>query len=93
MAINMPIQGTAADIMKIAMIRLHGRLRAAGSPARLLLSVHDEVVLEVPRALVSDVAPMVRGTMEGALALDVPLDVDVKVGDDWEQMTVLPRER
>lgn len=92
MAINMPIQGTAADIMKIAMIRLHERLRAAGSPARLLLSVHDEVVLEVPRSLVPDLAPMVRETMETALALDVPLDVDVKVGDDWESMTVLPRE-
>jgi DNA polymerase-1 len=92
MAINMPIQGTAADIMKIAMIRLHERLRAAGSPARLLLSVHDEVVLEAPRELVPELAPMVRETMEGALALDVPLDVDVKVGDDWEQMTVLPRE-
>jgi DNA polymerase-1 len=92
MAINMPIQGTAADIMKIAMIRLHGRLRAAGSPARLLLSVHDEVVLEVPRTLVPELAPLVRSTMEEALPLDVPLDVDVKVGDDWEQMTVLPRD-
>ena len=91
MAINMPIQGTAADIMKIAMIRLHERLRSAGSPARMLLSVHDEVVLEVPRALVGEVAPVVRETMESALKLDVPLDVDVKVGDDWESMTVLPR--
>jgi len=92
MAINMPIQGTAADIMKIAMIRLHERLRTAGSPARLLLSVTDKVVLEVPRSLVPELAPMVRQTLESALRLDVPLDVDVKVGDDWEQMTVLPRE-
>ncbi|MET0772302.1 MAG: DNA polymerase I, partial [Candidatus Limnocylindrales bacterium] len=92
MAINMPIQGTAADIMKIAMIRLHERLCREGSPARLLLSVHDEVVLEVPRSLVAELAPMVRETMESALALDVPLDVDVKVGDDWESMTVLSRE-
>ena len=91
MAINMPIQGTAADIMKIAMIRLHERLRTAGSPARMLLSVHDEVVLEVPRALVDAIALVVRETMETALKLDVPLDVDVKVGDDWESMTVLPR--
>lgn len=92
MAINMPIQGTAADIMKIAMIRLHERLRRDGSPARLLLSVHDEVVLEVPRGLVPELAPIVRETMETALPLDVPLDVDVKVGDDWEQMQVLPRD-
>ncbi|MEZ4597252.1 MAG: DNA polymerase [Chloroflexota bacterium] len=65
---------------------------AAASPARLLLSVHDEVVLEVPRGLVPELAPLVRETLETALPLDVPLDVDVKVGDDWEQMTVLPRE-
>ena len=58
----------------------------------MLLSVHDEVVLEVPRELVAELAPVVRETMESALKLDVPLDVDVKVGDDWESMTVLPRE-
>jgi DNA polymerase-1 len=91
MAINMPIQGTAADIMKIALIRVHEQLRRDRSPARMLLSVHDEIVLEVPRELVSELAPKVRATMEGALALDVPLDVDLKVGDDWESMTVLPR--
>jgi DNA polymerase-1 len=92
MAINMPIQGTAADIMKIAMIRLHDRLRRESSSARMLLSVHDEVLLEVPRSEVDALAPVVREVMEGALRLDVPLDVDVKVGDDWESMTVLPRE-
>ncbi len=91
MAINMPIQGTAADIMKIAMIRLHERLADQRSQARMLLSVHDEVVLEVPRGDVETLAPIVRETMESALTLDVPLDVDVKVGDDWEQMRVLPR--
>ena len=91
MAINMPIQGTAADIMKIAMIRLHERLADQRSQARMLLSVHDEVVLEVPRGDVETLAPLVRETMESALTLDVPLDVDVKVGDDWEQMRVLPR--
>jgi DNA polymerase-1 len=89
MAINMPIQGTAADIMKIALIRLHDRLAAMGSPARMLLSVHDEVLLEVPRDGVSDLAPVVREVMEGALRLDVPLDVDLKTGDDWESMTKL----
>ncbi len=87
MAINMPIQGTAADIMKIALIRLHERLAAERSPARMLLSVHDEVLLEVPRAEVAGLAPIVREVMEGALKLDVPLDVDIKVGTDWESMT------
>jgi DNA polymerase-1 len=91
MAINMPIQGTAADIMKIALIRVHERLAAEGSAARMLLSVHDEVLLEVPRSEVPDLAPIVREVMEGALTLDVPLDVDVKTGRDWESMTVLER--
>jgi DNA polymerase-1 len=92
MAINMPIQGTAADIIKIAMIRLPGRLRDAGLRARLLLQVHDELVLEVPRGEVEAVAPILRETMENALKLDVPLTVDVKVGDDWEGMKPLTRE-
>jgi DNA polymerase-1 len=89
MAINMPIQGTAADIMKIALIRLHERLRADGSAARMLLSVHDEVVLEVPRTEVAELAPVVREVMASALKLDVPLDVDVKSGTDWDSMTPL----
>jgi DNA polymerase-1 len=86
MAINMPIQGTAADIMKIALIRLHERLRADRSPARMLLSVHDEVLLEVPRGEEVGLAVTVREILEGALKLDVPLDVDIKSGDDWESM-------
>src|SRR5687767_2492506 len=92
MAINMPIQGTAADIQKIAMIRVAERLAAEGSRARLLLSVHDELLFEVPRDQVEPLAALVRETMEGALPLSVPLIVDVKVGDDWESMTPLTRE-
>ncbi|HEY8867830.1 MAG TPA: DNA polymerase I [Candidatus Limnocylindrales bacterium] len=91
MAINMPIQGTAADIIKIAMIRLAERLEAGGFQARMLLQVHDELLLEVPRAEVDRLVPVIRETMEGALALDVPLTVDVKVGDDWESMQPLTR--
>jgi DNA polymerase-1 len=91
MAINMPIQGTAADIVKIAMIRLDERLRAGGFRARPLLQVHDELLLEVPRDEVDRLVPILRETMEGALPLDVPLTVDVKVGDDWESMTPLTR--
>jgi len=91
MAINMPIQGTAADIQKIAMIRVDQGLRTSGLPARLLLSVHDELLLELPRGEVNAVAALVRETMEGALPLTVPLVVDVKVGDDWESMTPLTR--
>ncbi len=91
MAINMPIQGTAADIMKIAMIRVADRLRADGSPARMLLQVHDELLFEVPEGEVERLAGAVRETMEGAVPLDVPLTVDVKVGPDWESMTPLTR--
>jgi DNA polymerase-1 len=91
MAINMPIQGTAADIQKIAMIRVDEALRKGGFRSRLLLSVHDEVLLEVPRDEVDRLAPVVREVMEGALPLTVPLVVDIKVGDDWESMTPLTR--
>jgi DNA polymerase-1 len=92
MAINMPIQGTAADIQKIAMIRADERVRDAGLHARLLLSVHDELLFEVPRDEVEPLAAVVRETMEGALPLSVPLVVDIKVGDDWESMTPLTRD-
>jgi DNA polymerase-1 len=92
MAINMPIQGTAADIQKIAMIRSTERVAAAGLRARLLLSVHDELLFETPRDEVDALAAVVRETMEGALPLSVPLTVDIKVGDDWEGMTPLTRE-
>jgi DNA polymerase I len=91
MAINMPIQGTAADIQKIAMIRVAERLGSEGFRARLLLSVHDELLLEVPRDEVDRLIPVLRETMEGALPLDVPLTVDVKVGTDWESMTPVSR--
>ncbi len=91
MAINMPIQGTAADIIKIAMIRLAERLEEGGFRARPLLQVHDELLLEVPRDEVERLVPVLRSTMESALALDVPLTVDVKAGDDWESMIPLSR--
>jgi DNA polymerase I len=91
MAINMPIQGTAADIVKIAMIRVADRLRREGLRSRLLLSVHDELLFEVPTDEVERLASLVRETMEGAMPLDVPLTVDVKVGPNWESMTPLTR--
>ena len=89
MAINMPIQGTAADIMKIAMIRVRERLRASGLDALLVLQVHDELVLEVARADVERTAALVCDEMAGAYALDVPLVVDVRTGTNWDEMTPL----
>jgi DNA polymerase-1 len=82
-AINAPIQGTAADIMKIAMARLHQQLGAAGLAARMLLQVHDELVLEVPVNEVMAVKTLVCEVMESAYQLSVPLKVDVEAGPDW----------
>jgi len=91
MAINMPIQGTAADIVKIAMIRLDRRLREEGLGSRLLLQVHDELLLEAPQDEVDRLIPVLREAMESALPLSVPLTVDVKVGRSWEGMIPVSR--
>lgn len=88
MAINMPIQGSAADILKIAMIRLYGALQERGLASRLILQVHDELVLEVPEGEAKTVAPLVRSVMEGAYELRAPLKVDIKVGKNWEEMSL-----
>jgi len=85
-AINMPIQGSAADILKIAMVRLHRALKEEDLAARMILQVHDELVLEVPQEELGPVAPLVRSVMENAWALDAALKVDLKVGKNWEQM-------
>jgi DNA polymerase-1 len=90
MAVNMPIQGGAADVMKRAMIDCDIALRREGSGARLLLQVHDELVLEVPREETETLVPLVREAMAGAAELRVPLVVDVKVGENWQEMTPVP---
>ncbi len=82
-AINMPIQGTAADIIKIAMVRLHRALAAAGLRSRMILQVHDELVLEVPHDEVGTVLPLVKQMMEEAYRLDAPLQVDAHTGPTW----------
>ncbi|MEA2594158.1 MAG: polymerase [Thermomicrobiales bacterium] len=89
MAINMPVQGTAADIMKLAMIRLAERLDESDLRARLLLQVHDELVLEVDRPDLEATARLVVETMENAYDLTVPLETDVSYGQNWEEMTPL----
>ncbi len=80
---NTPLQGSAADLIKIAMIRVHRALQEEGLAARLLLQVHDELVLEAPVAEVERVTSLVREHMEGAAVLKVPLVVEVGVGDNW----------
>jgi DNA polymerase I len=86
MAINMPIQGSAADIIKLAMIRMHRALKDSGLRSRMLLQVHDEVVLEVPEDEVQAARSVVRETMESAIELAVPLKVDVEIGENWLDM-------
>jgi DNA polymerase I len=85
MAINMPIQGTAADGMKIAMVRVDEVLRSRGLRSRMLLQVHDELVFETDEDELPALAALVEEIMEGALPLDVPLEVDLKVGSNWEE--------
>jgi DNA polymerase I len=84
-AINAPIQGTAADIIKRAMIRMDDALDDAGLAAKMLLQVHDELVFEVPEAEIEKTGAVVRRVMEGAAHLDVALVVDIGVADDWAQ--------
>ncbi len=83
LAVNTVMQGTAADVIKVAMIRAHDRLRAEGRRARLVLQVHDELLLEVPDTEISAVRELVREEMVGAYPLDPPLAVDVGAGDNW----------
>jgi DNA polymerase-1 len=85
-AVNMPVQGTAADIMKIAMINLHQALDSHRDSSRILLQVHDELVLEVASTSRDEISRIVKATMEGAAQLDVPLVVDVSVGPNWQDL-------
>ncbi len=90
MAINMPIQGTAADIIKIAMINLHRRIDEGGYKSRMILQVHDELLFECPRHEVERLAPEVKHLMESAMPLQVPVVVDLKAGANWDEMQPLP---
>jgi DNA polymerase I len=85
LAVNSVMQGTAADIIKVAMVRIHERLRAEGRGARLVLQVHDELLLEAPEVETSAVKELVREEMCRAYPLDPPLAVDVGHGDDWHE--------
>src|SRR5690606_35802845 len=82
-AMNSPIQGTAADIIKLAMVECRRRLRAEGLGARLVLQVHDELVLEVPKAELLPTARVVHDSMARVVELAVPLVVDVQAGPNW----------
>lgn len=89
MAINMPAQGTSADLIKLAMIEISKGLNRVSKPARLLMQVHDELLLEVPEKDVEAVAGYVKKTMENIEDVGCPIVVDAKVGKNWGEMTTL----
>ena len=82
-AINTPIQGSAADLIKVAMVRIDRALKAEGLAAKMVLQIHDELVFDVPRAEAEAVRELVRREMTGALDFGVPLEVGIGVADNW----------
>jgi DNA polymerase-1 len=85
----MPNQGMVAEIIKLAMIRVHARLREEGMVSRMLLQVHDELVLEVPEVELAEAAGLVVREMKHAVELSVPLEVEVKIGRSWGELRKL----
>jgi DNA polymerase-1 len=90
MAVNMPLQGSASDIMKIAMVRLGHELADSGLRAKLILQVHDELVLEVDRPDVAASAELMTRAMEGAAEISVPLETEVRAGPNWDDLSPVP---
>ncbi len=82
-AINAPIQGSAADIIKLAMIRVHNKIQELGLMSRLVLQVHDELVFDVPKNELETMKTLVRDEMQNAIEFGVPLIVDVNQGQNW----------
>ncbi|HMB23293.1 MAG: DNA polymerase, partial [Chloroflexota bacterium] len=85
-AINAPVQGTAADIIKIAMLNIPPALEKAGLKAKMLLQVHDELVLECPKSEVQETARIVQKAMADAYPLDIPLSTEARSGVNWGEM-------
>jgi DNA polymerase-1 len=88
-AINAPIQGTAADIMKIAMLKIPSALKDAGLSGKMLLQVHDELVLECPHAEMEKTAQVVQETMSNAYPMSIPLSTEARSGPSWGAMKVI----
>jgi DNA polymerase-1 len=82
-AVNAPIQGSAADIIKIAMINIHGKLKAGNYKTKMLLQVHDELVFDVYKPELETMKTLIKSEMENAYSLSVPLDVEIGVGENW----------
>jgi DNA polymerase-1 len=86
MAINMPVQGTSADIIKVAMINLYREMARRGLKSKMLLQVHDELIFEVPQDESEEMCRLVPQVMSSAMMLSVPLKVDTKTGANWGEM-------
>jgi DNA polymerase I len=84
-AINAPMQGTAADLIKLAMIAVQGWLDASGLMTKLIMQVHDELVLEVPETELATVQPKIVELMQSVAKLEVPLVVEIGVGANWDE--------
>ncbi|MGN1001889.1 MAG: DNA polymerase, partial [Oscillospiraceae bacterium] len=84
-ALNMPIQGTAADVIKLAMVNVHARLKREGLQARLILQVHDELIVQCPAGEAEAVRTILREEMENAARFDVPLTAEAGVGTSWAE--------
>ena len=82
-AVNMPMQGSASDIVKLAMLRVAESLRREKLKARMILQVHDELVFEVPKKEVEKTSQVVKAAMESAAKIDAPLIVEIGVGENW----------
>ena len=85
MALNMPIQGTAADIIKLAMLRVRDRLKAEGLRGQLVLQVHDELIVECPQEEQERVCALLKEEMEGVFPLSVPLVAETHAGQSWAE--------
>ena len=91
-ATNAPLQGSAADLMKLAMVKIDRRLRSSNFDAVMLLQIHDELIFDVAKRDVKAVASLVRSEMEGAIELSVPLEVTVKTGNNWYDVEMLEND-
>ena len=85
-AINMPIQGTEADLMKMAMVKIDDILRSQHNNCNMLLQIHDSVLIECPEEVAERIGEMLKDTMENIYKLPVRLDVDITIGDNWGEL-------
>ena len=86
MAINMPVQGTSADIIKVAMIQLQQEMDKKGLDSKMILQVHDELLFELPKSELPKMNKLLLQIMPYAIELSVPLKIDIKIGKNWDEM-------